>query len=313
MSVPTSTSGSNNRLVETVIVLWAMVVARPRLLIGGLAMAIGATLLLGAVAYVGLDLWGRAQLDDLTVPESTTGLTPEDLLQDLTGGATEGLSPTTGGSLPNESEGVAQPSEGAMAAARCGDGWDFNQLRMQASAATGGSAIGSRFTIADWSQAPLSVGRLPKATRIIIPAIGLDSRIEELSLTTVGDEYQWQTADHAVGHHKGSPNPGERGNAVYSGHINSPVRGEGAIFARLPEVACLLKNGQIIDVILETETTRYLYRVTSTDAQKPEDVNVFRKSDLPTLSLVTCWPRTSYNYRFIVNALLVGTAPLESA
>ena len=51
-------------------------------------------------------------------------------------------------------------------------------------------------------------------------------------------------------------------------------------------------------------------RATATDVTLPEDVNVFRSVDTPSLSLVTCVPARSYTHRFIVNALLVGEAPL---
>ena len=82
---------------------------------------------------------------------------------------------------------------------------------------------------------------------IRIPAIDVDSRVVELG-TTVDEhgELVWETPKHAVGHHLGTANPGETGNVVLSGHINSPIRQEGNVFSKLPRV----KLGD--EVIVET-------------------------------------------------------------
>ena len=187
--------------------------------------------------------------------------------------------------------------------------FEFGPLRSEATGSTTGSTIGAKFEPVVWSELPLSIGQRPRAHRMIIPAIDLDSDVVELGTRWDGPNLQWETADHAVGHHLGTPNPAELGNAVFSGHINSPFRGEGSIFARLPEVAALLREGRTIDIILESEGGRYLYRATSTDVVLPEAVEVFSPDRTPGLTLVTCVPATHYTHRFLVNAVLVGHAP----
>ncbi|MBI4236748.1 MAG: sortase, partial [Chloroflexi bacterium] len=112
----------------------------------------------------------------------------------------------------------------------------------------------------------------------------------------------------AVGHHRGSPNPGEQGNAVFSGHISSPVSRQGSVFKRLPEVAALLREGRMVDIIVEAGEMRYLYRAISTDVKAPHEVDVFRPTEVPSLTLVTCVPDYIYSDRFLVNAVLVGVA-----
>ena len=300
------------------------------LLSGGLV-ALGGLILLSVGGYVALGMWGESRLDDLIVPEASSTLTIGDLERDLFvpglaldgGTAAAGPSADVGQLLPiagiDASGRTNGPDDGGQAAEdfttsdglappKPGDGFDFYTLRAEASGSTTGSVVGAQFDPVDRDALPFSVGYTPRATRIIIPAIGLDSSIVELSVRWDGPNLQWETADSVVGHHLGSPNPGEQGNAVFSGHINSPFRGEGSIFRRLPEVASILREGRTVDIVLEAEGTRYLYRATSSDVLLPEDVEVFRKVDTPSLTLVTCVPATHYTHRFLVNAVLVGTS-----
>ncbi len=219
--------------------------------------------------------------------------------------------------LPTDPDAALDPSSAddpseepitGLAPSPPGENFNFGPLRSEATGATTGSTVGAQFEPVDWSELPLSIGERPRARRMIIPAIGLDSSIVELGTSWDGPNLQWETADDAVGHHLGTPNPAELGNSVFSGHINSPFRGEGSIFRRLPEIAALLREGRMIDIILEAGGSRYLYRATSTDVLLPEEVDVFRPDRTPSLTLVTCVPATHYTHRFLVNAVLVGYA-----
>ena len=100
---------------------------------------------------------------------------------------------------------------------------------------------------------PAVTAALP-ARRVVIPTIGLDSKVIQLG-TTLDRRGQiaWETAPFAVGQHKGLAGPGQNGNMVLSGHISSP--NEGAVFHHLPE----LKLGE--GVIVSTEERQFLYRV----------------------------------------------------
>ena len=241
--------------------------------------------------------------------ETPSAVTPTDSADTDTGSsetaadAASGRTSEVGDGPPPE----ARPD--GLSPAPVGERFEFGLLRTEAAGSSTGSAIGARFEPVDWSTLPLSIGERPRAHRMIIPAIGLDSAVVELGTRWDGPNLQWETADHAVGHHLGTPHPSELGNAVFSGHINSPFRGEGSIFRRLPEVASLLREGRTVDIVVESERGRYLYRATSTDVVLPEEVEVFTPERTPGLTLVTCVPATHYTHRFLVNAVLVGQAP----
>ncbi len=314
--------------------------------VGASLIGMGGLLMLAVVGYVGVGIYGESRLAELVVPESEISSSTTDLQRDLfvpgiapssppstapdqtslttPSAATVSTQPggtsttsvdtnTPGGETPLEQSPApasdattSDQTSGGLVPVAPGARFEFAPLRSEATGSSTGSAIGAKFDPIDWSRLAPSIGEEPRAQRMIIPAIGLDSNIVELGTRWDGPNLQWETADHAVGHHVGTPHPAERGIAVFSGHINSPIRGEGSIFSRLPDVASLLREGRTIDIILESEEGRYLYRATSTDVVVPEDVQVFRTSQTPGLTLVTCVPATHYTHRFLVNAVLVG-------
>jgi sortase A len=125
------------------------------------------------------------------------------------------------------------------------------------------------------------------ATRLTIPSIGVDSVIVE------GDA--WEDLKKGVGHHVGSANPGERGNAVYSGH--NDVYGE--VFRRLEEV----KVGDRITVYAAAHLFRY--EVKRLRIVGPKEVSVMAPSPDATLTLITCYPYRVDTQRVVVIAVLV--------
>jgi hypothetical protein len=62
--------------------------------------------------------------------------------------------------------------------------------------------------------------------RLVVPSIGVESRVIQL-----GTKYDkngtlvWETPPFAVGHYRGTANPGAPGNVVLGGHISSPNEG----------------------------------------------------------------------------------------
>jgi sortase A len=121
-----------------------------------------------------------------------------------------------------------------------------------------------------------AAGALPVAAipggalgRIEIPRIGLAAMIME---GTDG-----RTLRRAVGHIRGTPLPGQQGNAAIAGHRDTFFRP--------------LRNVQHDDEITLTTldgTSRYL--VDSTQVVAPEDTQVLNDSGDTTLTLVTCYP-----------------------
>jgi sortase A len=142
-------------------------------------------------------------------------------------------------------------------------------------------------------------------TRIIIPSIGLDSKIMEVGWTIVEENgvqtLEWAVADYAVGFHRGSAYPGNPGNTVLSGHHN--IRGK--VFRYLVNV----EPGDV--VTLYVGDVPYYYRVESKQilpekyasakqrAQNAQYIGYFPDE---RLTMVTCWPYTSNTHRVIVIA-----------
>lgn len=137
----------------------------------------------------------------------------------------------------------------------------------------------------------------PPATRIVIPSIGVDSKVVEIGTKyNEKGELVWETAAFAVGHHQDTANPGEAGKIVMSGHISSPLSHEGDVFRRLPEI----ELGD--EITLYTLKDEFRYRVTETDVVLPTEVNIMDPSSEPTLILITCVPDWVYTHRLVVTA-----------
>ncbi len=165
----------------------------------------------------------------------------------------------------------------------------------------------------NWDKLPRTLEVAPPAVRIQIPAIAVDSKVVEVGTVWKDGVLEWEIAKWAVGHHKGTTNPGELGNAVFSGHISSPLLREGEVFKRLPEIPKLLDAGQAVDIIIWTDKTKYLYRVVSWELVKPEALDVFAQTAEPTATLITCYPDYSYWDRLIIRSRLVAMSPLDAA
>lgn len=138
------------------------------------------------------------------------------------------------------------------------------------------------------------------ANRIIIPAIEVDSRVVELGIVFEDGEWQWERPVHAVGHLKGTADPGQPGNIVMSGHISSPIRGEGQVFKRLPEI----KLDDV--VVLYTPIRAFAYQVVAKKVVLPTELSVLKPTPDETLTLITCVPDYIYSHRLIVTAKRIG-------
>ena len=124
------------------------------------------------------------------------------------------------------------------------------------------------------------------ATRIVIPAINVDSPVVE------GDD--WEQLKKGVGHHINSANPGERGNSVLSGH--NDVFGE--VFRYLEDLE--LED----EIIVYTGVQPYRYVVKAKRIVEPTDVSVMYPTTEPVLTLITCHPYLIDTHRMVVVAEL---------
>lgn len=160
----------------------------------------------------------------------------------------------------------------------------------------------------------------PELPWIRIPDIEVDSRIVEIGYSYEDGKLVWERPKHVVGHLEGTANPGEIGNSVLAGHLQSPIRHEGSVFRRLPEIADLLKAQQEgdrepVDITIFTQVGpfpyRAVYRVVETKVVSPQATEeMLNAAPDPTLTLITCWPEWIYSDRFVVKAKLIDAALL---
>jgi len=137
-----------------------------------------------------------------------------------------------------------------------------------------------------------------RIVRIASPNIKLDTSAYEV----YAKNGAWEVADYAAGHHYNSKNPGEGGNIVLAGHNN--WRGE--VFRYLE----FLKPGDLIKIwTLDGKEYHYtvkevkkLQEAGASMAQRLKNANVMDPTPTEQLTLITCWPYTTYTHRLIVIA-----------
>jgi sortase A len=127
-----------------------------------------------------------------------------------------------------------------------------------------------------------------QASRIVIPAIGVDAPVVE------GDG--WEDLKMGAGHRVGSANPGERGNVVISGH--NDVYGE--IFRYLED----LNIGD--EVVVYAGDTPHSYLVLAKMVVDPGEVSLLEPTPNATLTLITCHPYMIDTHRLVAIAELAN-------
>lgn len=292
----------------------------------------GLLLLLGVGAYHAYGAYTGAQLDKLNV--SIEGPVPS-LPVPAGAGAWEqwpqppasAPSSPEGGGTPPEHEAQPSPGQPGSQASQAGpDAFDFP--------ASSYASIYPGYLIhpKDWHQ-PLWAGTdvyvpqergLPEGyrpvtpadvglahgdraagVRIRIPLIDVDSPVKPLAIIERNGRKEYETPKHVVGHIPVTANPGELGNGWLFGHLESPFKGEGNVFHRLPEIPQLLVNGTPVYIILNSEDGEYLYRAVSSRVVHQDELALY-DSDEAIITLVTCARRPYYDYRQLVTARLVG-------
>ena len=148
-------------------------------------------------------------------------------------------------------------------------------------------------------------GSLPRPTWISIPAIDLESEVKGLRILDMGDSRAYETPNNVVGHIPETANAGELGTAWFFGHLESPIRGEGAVFRSLPKIPPLLRQGIEIYVTVGNGTSTFLYKLTSSKVVHENDL-VIHSVGGASIVLVTCIPRFDYDYRLVITGELVG-------
>jgi sortase A len=102
------------------------------------------------------------------------------------------------------------------------------------------------------------------------------------------------------GHMSGTALPGGNGNCVIAGHRDTHFR-------MLKDI----RKGD--DIVLETRTGKYLYRVKSMKVVSPKDTEALQPTSNAELNLITCYPFYyvgSAPKRFVVEAQLAGSVAI---
>lgn len=146
----------------------------------------------------------------------------------------------------------------------------------------------------------------PPPIYISIPSVKISSNIEPLGIIDLNNSLSYETPKKIVGHIPESANPGEQGNLWLFGHLESPIKGEGNVFRRLPDIPDLLREGDPVYVEVENNTGQiYLYVVTKTQIIHHNEFDLYN-SEASTITLVACVPKLVYDHRILVTGTLVG-------
>lgn len=173
-------------------------------------------------------------------------------------------------------------------------------------AAPGRVGPGEQDTPSVSSQPPI-IRHYSEPTHVWIESIDVDAAVVPVGvITNAKGELEWETPKNAVGHNAGTALPGLDGNTVLSGHMSSPVRHEGNVFNRLPDV----RLGDLVRV--QTDEGVYSYQVVGRRVVEPTEVSVMDPTPAQTLTLITCYPDLIYSHRMVLRAEPVAFEPTGS-
>lgn len=135
--------------------------------------------------------------------------------------------------------------------------------------------------IGDWAD---QAGDRPVPRRLRLPSLDLDLPVVAVGVAGNGEMVVPEDVDD-TGWYRHGPAPGEPGNAVVAGHVDSREQGLGA-FHRLVDLAV----GDRVEVVADDDTTS-TWEVTGrqlVDKAEVDPRDLFRRSGRPRLVLVTC-------------------------
>lgn len=151
----------------------------------------------------------------------------------------------------------------------------------------------------------VTLSEIPSSTRILVPAIGIDSTISELSILDIGNNRVYESPDNTVGHIPETPNAGEPGTSWFFGHTESPISREGSVFFNLQQVPDKLRKDEDVFIITDNGFNQFLYRATSSQVVHQNDLRLDAtpKADI---NLVSSVPRFVYDHRLVVSGELIA-------
>ncbi len=163
--------------------------------------------------------------------------------------------------------------------------------------------------------APVTGPVLPpsKPTRIVIPAIDVDSNLMELGLNKDGTpEVPPFDKDSPAGWYRGSPTPGQLGPSIILGHVDTYKAGP-VVFYRLGDV----RPGDAVSVTRADNTVAVFTvdRVESFPKKGFPELEVYGNTDSAQLRLITCggdFVDHQYENDIVVFASLTSSHPAQN-
>jgi sortase (surface protein transpeptidase) len=142
-------------------------------------------------------------------------------------------------------------------------------------------------------------------TRIMVPSIGVDSTVSELSILDLGDRRYYESPNNTVGHIPETASGGEDGASWFFGHTDSPISREGSVFFNLQKVPEKLRTGEDVFIITDNGDRQFLYRALSSQVLHQDDLTLDSTSGLD-INLVSSVPRFVYDHRLVISGELIA-------
>jgi len=142
-------------------------------------------------------------------------------------------------------------------------------------------------------------------TRIMVPSIGVDSSISELSILDLGDRRYYESPNNTVGHIPDTANGAEDGASWFFGHTDSPISREGSVFFNLQKVPEKLRTGEDVFIITDNGDRQFLYRAISSQVLHQDDLTLDAAPG-SDINLVSSVPRFVYDHRLVISGELIA-------
>ncbi len=164
-------------------------------------------------------------------------------------------------------------------------------------------------TVPDYSRPVAAPVAAEAPVRLAIPSLGVDAAVEWVGLDAAGNMASPADYDNTAWYEPG-PRPGQRGNAVIAGHIDSAELGRRVVFGNLDQIAVGA------EVWVTGEGGRQLrFIVQSVEVYPTENSpreRIFGPTSDANLNLISCIGdfdpgSRSYNQRIVVYTRLDGT------
>lgn len=170
------------------------------------------------------------------------------------------------------------------------------------------SAYLKRFQYSVNAHSVQKVAVTPPAPTPVLPDYAPELDIPKLSITAplsvnVADTDIIANLKHGVVQYLDTALPGQIGNMVIVGHSSDYPWSDGKFKTVFAVIDKLAVGDQII---VPYHDQKFIYEVTASKVVKPTDLSVLKKTDTPTLTLLTCYPVGTTRSRYLVLAKLVS-------